>query len=269
MRLATAAQVREMDRRAIQERGIPSLTLMERAAQGILEAVEELMEEDVSFRPESRGEVYVGDKSFPFTRGGAPLRKAAVFAGPGNNGGDGVAAAGLLLQRGWQVRCFLTGPREKMTPDCRAMAERLEGLGGVLEDYRPEDGEQIAWTMGADVVVDAIFGVGLHSPLRRPAADAVALINRSPAPVVSADMPSGVESDTGRILGDGVRAAVTVTFSLAKIGLFVGEGALLAGRVIVHPIGIPEELCPEGCPVDTVDAGMVRGWLPRRPADGH
>ena len=136
-------------------------------------------------------------------------------------GGDGAAVAGLLLQRGWQVRCFLTGPREKMTVDCRSMAERLEGLGGTLEDYCPGNGEQIAWTMGADVVVDAIFGVGLHSPLRQPAASAVALINSAPGPVVSADMPSGVESDTGRILGDGVRAAVTVTFSLAKIGLGV------------------------------------------------
>lgn len=108
-----------------------------------------------------------------------------------------------------------------------------------MEDYIPGDGEQEAFTLGADIIVDALFGVGLNSPLREPGASAVRLMNLSDAKVVSADVPSGVETDTGRILGDAVRADVTVTFSMAKPGLFVGKGALRAGKVVVHDIGIP------------------------------
>ena len=241
--LATAAQMKRMDQTAIQERGIPSALLMERAARGILSAVESLAGEG---------------------------HTAAVFSGPGNNGGDGVAVAGLLRKAGWQVRCFLAGRREKMTDDCREMERRLNETGGILEDYVPGDGEQTAFAMGADVIVDALFGVGLNSPLREPGASAVKLINLSPARVVSADIPSGVEADTGRILGDAVEADVTVTFSMAKPGLYVGKGALRAGKVIVHDIGIPEDIRhAESYEAFLITEELVKGWLPRRPADGH
>lgn len=244
MKLATAEQMRRLDAAAIQGRGIPSLTLMERAAQGLLAAAEELA--------------------------AGTEKRAAVFAGPGNNGGDGVAVAGLMLRAGWRVRCFLAGKRERMSPDCRAMEERLIGLGGVLEDYDPADPDQKAWAMEADVIVDALFGVGLNAPLRQPAAAAVERINASPARVVSADIPSGVETDTGRILGDAVRADVTVTFSMAKPGHFAAQGRLCAGRLIVHDIGIPADLLAgEAYTATAVDRALVSSWLPERPEDGH
>lgn len=95
-------------------------------------------------------------------------------------------------------------------------------------------------------------------------------MNLSDAKVVSADIPSGVETDTGRILGDAMRADVTVTFSMAKPGLFVGKGALRAGKVVVHDIGIPEDILGgETFDTHVIDGGLVRSWLPRRPADGH
>lgn len=277
LELATAAQMKRMDQRAIQDRGIPSTVLMERAAQGILLAIEDLMEDAVPgrekrlFLPTAQGEVLTEEGVFPFTRNGPEQgRTAAVFSGPGNNGGDGVAVAGLLKKAGWTVRCFLVGRREKMTADSREMERRLNELGGVLEDYIPGDGEQEAFTLGADIIVDALFGVGLNSPLREPGASAVRLMNLSDAKVVSADIPSGVETDTGRILGDAVRADVTVTFSMAKPGLFVGKGALRAGKVVVHDIGIPEDILGgESFDTHVIDGGLVRSWLPRRPADGH
>ena len=278
MQLATAEQMRRMDQIAIRERGIPSTLLMERAARGVADAAMDLAEEPAPagrekflFLPQATGEVVTGEGSFPYhrNRAGEPKR-AAVFVGPGNNGGDGTAAAGLLLQAGWQVRVFLAGAREKMTGDHREMARRLEELGGAVEDFDPADWGQAAFAMGADVLVDALFGVGLNSPLRQPAASAVALMNRSPAPTVAADIPSGVEADTGKILGDAVEAAVTVTFSMAKIGLFVGKGALCAGRVRVWDIGIPPDiLAGEEFPAEAVTGDMVCGWLPSRPADGH
>ena len=158
--LASARQMKEIDRLAIEERGIPSTTLMERAARGLLREL-------------------------------APVegKRAVIFAGPGNNGGDGVALAGLLRKEGWQVRCFLAGDRAKMTDDCREMERRLAELGGVLEQYDPDSEEQKYAARRADAVVDALFGVGLHSPLREPAADAVRLINSCPGLVVSATSP--------------------------------------------------------------------------------
>jgi NAD(P)H-hydrate epimerase len=124
--------------------------------------------------------------------------------------------------------------------------------------------------MDADVIVDALFGVGLNSPLREPGASAVKRINLSPAWTVSADIPSGVEADTGRVLGDAVQADVTVTFSLAKPGLYVGKGALKAGRVIVHDIGIPPDIFQnEEYMTHLIDGQLVKSWLPRRAADSH
>ena len=278
MLLAMAEQMKRMDQRAIRERGIPSLTLMERAAEGVADAVRELAEERLEtgrekslYLPEARGEVIGGQGVFPFRRnvpGG--VKRAAVFVGPGNNGGDGTAAAGILLREGWQVRVFLTGSRDKLTDDHREMARRLEAMGGTLEDFDPGDGEQTAFALGADVIVDALFGVGLRSALREPAASAARLIDRSEAKVVAADLPSGVEADTGRVPGEAVWADLTVTFSLAKIGLFVGAGALRAGKVRVWDIGIPPDVIgAEELSVEAVTGDMVRAWLPPRPADGH
>lgn len=173
MLLSTAVQMKELDRVAIEERGIPSLTLMERAAQGIVAAAEE-----------------------DFAQPG----RAAVFAGSGNNGGDGVAAACLLLKAGWTVRVFLTGSRERMSRDCRTMAEWLHRVGGVLEDLDETSEEQRNYAVTADIVIDAIFGVGLSRPVEGRAAQAVAWINAARGLVVAADLPSGIDADTGAIL---------------------------------------------------------------------
>ncbi len=241
LKLASAAQMKRMDDAAIHERNIPSTLLMERAAEGLLREVNAL--------------------------GDGPV---AVFAGVGNNGGDGVAVAAMLKKQGRTVRCFLVGEREKMTPDCREMALRLAEAGGEAEPFDPENLEQTSYAMDASVIVDALFGVGLNAPLREPGASAVKLINLSGAKVISADVPSGVEADTGRVLGDAVRADVTVTFSMAKPGLFVGKGGVCAGRVVVHDIGIPADLMEQE-PVSTflVDGELVKSWLPARPVDGH
>lgn len=235
MELLTAAQMKEIDRVAIQERGIPSTLLMERAAQGIVRQVLLLT--------------------------GKEQGRAAVFCGPGNNGGDGVAAARFLLRRGWEVRCVLVGQREKMTEDCQEMERRLREAGGQLEPFQEEllgDGQDF------DVAVDALFGIGLNSSLRRPATLAVVWMNRL-GRVVSADIPSGVHADTGQVLGCAVQAAVTVTFSTGKPGLFVGDGAVHSGQVVVEDIGIPQDLLDQPCQTAVMD----RPLLPRRRRDAH
>ena len=190
MKLATSAGMRELDRRAIEERHIPSLDLMERAAEGIAEAARRLLPP-------------------------GPGACCAAVCGTGNNGGDGIAAARLLYLEGVRVRCFLAGSREKLTPDSREMARRLQDCGLETEPFDPEDPEQLAYIRRCDLLVDALFGVGLSREVAEGSvfATAIDLLNAAPGRVLAADIASGVEADTGRILGRAVRADATVTFT--------------------------------------------------------
>lgn len=239
MRLTDSKAMRDADNKAIHVLGIPSTMLMTNAARKLAAAALELLGEQ---------------------------RNAVVFCGSGNNGGDGVAAASYLLRRGVDTRCFLTGGRVKMTEDCAEMERRLVELGGTLEDFDPC--EAATALESADVIIDAIFGIGLNSDLRGTALEAVMLINASGKPVISADIPSGVEADTGRILGDAVRAEITVTFSMPKAGHFVEPGCEYCGKLVVADIGIPEELL-ENAGTDTFAVLRDEIFLPERRQISH
>ena len=241
MLLSDSQKMRAADQTAIRGWGIPSTLLMRTAAEALAaEALERM--------------------------GGGG--SAVVFCGSGNNGGDGVAAAAWLLRHGCRVRALLTGRRESMTADTREMERRLEELGGRLEDFQEGDASQTEAAMGCDILIDAVFGIGLNRPVEGRAAAAIALMNASPAPVVAADIPSGVSADTGAILGQAVRAAVTVTFSMAKPGHFVEPGCTCCGQVKVADIGIPREVLESaGCGVRALLPGDVT--LPRRAPLSH
>ena len=248
MKLASAKQMRDLDNEAIQRRGIPSIDLMERAAEGVAEAALALL---------------------PVRPGKA---RAAVLCGAGNNGGDGIAAGRLLFLRGVPVRVFLASSYDRLTPDALEETGRLSECGIPLEEFDPEDREQASWIRACHVIVDALFGVGLSREIAPGSLFAAAIdqINASRAKVVSADIPSGVETDTGRILGRAVRADKTVTFTLPKPGLAAGDGALFAGQVEVRDIGIPADLVQKlACPVMTVERDFVQASLPPRKAGGH
>ena len=233
MVLADAKGMRGADQRAIRERGIDSLVLMERAAGFVAEAAAKI----------------------------AKSQSAVIFCGPGNNGGDGVAAARLLIEKGFAVKTYLVGPREKMTPDTAEMEKRLLSAGGKLLAFDPE-----AKPEETGVIVDALFGVGLSRPLAGDARRAVELINDWDAPVVSADIASGVNADDGCVLGAAVAADVTVTFSMAKPGHFIEPGCIYCGELEICDIGIPEDLLDEAiCPV----LAVTSQYLPRRPRLSH
>lgn len=243
MWLATAAQMRELDRVTIEKYGVASITLMENAAKAVAEAV-----------------IACGGEN--------PAKRAVLFCGPGNNGGDGIAAARLLMDAGWSVRTVLVGKRYKLTDDAREMERRLEQRGGKLEDFPSGNAEFAAWCLSADVLVDALFGMGLNAPMGGDAIIAVQMMNTCSIPVVSVDIASGVEADTGRVLGVAVDAAMTVALTLAKPGHCVGKGGLHCGKLRVAAIGVPEDLVNRGdYPVRAVDAADV--YLPRRAQDAH
>jgi NAD(P)H-hydrate epimerase len=214
VKLLTAAQVRALEHDALETLEISSAALMRRASDALADIVLELL-----------------------PTGGS----VAVFCGAGNNGGDGIGCAAELLRRGVAARVFLVGERRRMSADAVEMELRLREYGGELEAF--DDAPDVApYTDTCAIIADAIFGIGLTRDIDGAALDAVRLINNARATVVSADIPSGVDADTGLILGDAVRADVTATFIAPKIGLYVAPGAAHAGRVVVCDIGVPEEL---------------------------
>ena len=240
MRLCTANEARMMDSYTINVLGVPSITLMARASAHLAREAANIM----------------GDAS-----------DAAVFCGCGNNGGDGIGAAIGLITAGKNVRVFLIGPREEMTPDTAEMTLQLESLGGKTEEYTSA-GDISEYLDGCGVIIDAIYGFGFHLPLQGEAYEACKLINNSKAPVVAADLPSGVEADTGFASDGAVKADVTVTFSMAKIGHFITPGALYSGKVVVKDIGVsvPEDYTFEN---DVFAVTCHDVSLPKRDRDTH
>ena len=202
--LFTAEEMRAADAFAIEEAGVPSIDLMERAAVGLARAAAEA------------------------ARPGLPIR---IVCGKGNNGGDGLAAARLLREEGRALDVLAVGDLAETKGDARANLERLPGP--APEQFEPERLE------GSGAIVDAMLGTGFEGSPREPVAGAIAAINAAGAPVVACDVPSGVNASTGAIEGEAVRADLTATFHGPKVGLHVAPGAFHAGEVRVVEIGIP------------------------------
>jgi hydroxyethylthiazole kinase-like uncharacterized protein yjeF len=199
--LPDAEMMRAADAWAIEEQGIPSLELMERAGEGLARVI----------------------------AGVAAIGPVAIVCGKGNNGGDGLVAARLLRATGREVRVLMLG--DALSGDAAANLERLEG------DHEPFAGQRLE---SAAVVVDAIFGTGFSGEPREPALGAIQAINAAAAPVVAADVPSGVDASTGEVAGAAVCADATATFAAAKPGLWIEPGKTHAGEVHVIDIGIPD-----------------------------
>jgi len=240
MKFASAAAMKEADNIAIHRRGISSIGLIRTAAEGIFRAAETFLAER------------------PCT--------AVVFAGSGNNGADGVAAAQLLKKAGVSVTVYLTG--SKTSPDSDILIREAKGMMiPVLPFDEPQAKRDCK---AASVIIDAMFGIGLHSDLRGNALSAVQLINESCRPVIAADIPSGIHADTGKAMGAAVRADVTVTFSCAKSGLALEPGCEYSGEVQVWDIGLPRDLLEASClPLDVTDIAYIKTHLPQRKAVSH
>jgi len=202
--LYEAAEMRACDAWAIEDQGAPSLDLMERASLGLA-------------RLTARR-----------ARPGLPIR---VVIGPGNNGGDGLAAARLLREEGRVVDVLTVTPLDKLRGDALATLERLPG-----DPPEPFAAEQLD---GSGAIVDALLGTGFEGAPREPLATAIVAINAADAPVIACDVPSGVDASNGEVVGVAVRATATATFHGSKIGLHVAPGAMHAGDVEIVEIGIP------------------------------
>jgi NAD(P)H-hydrate epimerase len=211
--------IRSLDARAVREHGLPPELLMENAARACA---------DVAWR----------------MLGGQPSWPVAVVCGPGNNGGDGFAIARTLLNHGIAAKAYFGGAPEdleRLAPEVRRHLELLTRLGARVDSLAEDAalGDFAARLERAPLVVDALFGTGLARPLAEPWLSIVRAINTAARPVLAVDVPSGLEADSGEILGEAVRATRTVTFVAAKPGFFRGHGPRCVGELSLAEIGIP------------------------------
>jgi len=240
--LYTGDQTRELDRRAIHDHGIPGAVLMKRAGRAAFEHACRVWPDN---------------------------RNWLVLCGGGNNGGDGYVFAALAAQRQHRVEVLHISPPEQLSGAARAAYEyaRQEGVSmqpfaaDTLAPEAPED----------DVIlVDALLGIGLRTPVRDAAAAAIQWINACGLPVLALDLPSGLCADTGVELGCAVRATHTLSFITAKIGLFTGRGPALCGRVAVAALDIPEQaFAGIAAAARRIALPELMDLLPERAADAH
>lgn len=219
MKVVTAQQIRELDRKAMEEGGIPGVVLMENAGRAVVDSLQ---------------------------RDYGPLigKRIAVFCGGGNNGGDGFVILRLLALAGVVTTLFCaeeTLQSGRLKPDAAVFLEVARRFGICSRAEIPDAGQLQAnshsWSHRFDIAIDALLGTGVKDAPRGWIADAVRAINALKCPVVSVDIPSGIDADTGTAAGEAVRASTTVTFAYPKLGLFLYPGYEHAGRLHISDIG--------------------------------
>lgn len=216
MKTVSAAEMQALDRRASEEFGIPSLLLMENAGRGAAELV------------------------FKGAKGGRVL----IVCGKGNNGGDGFVAARHLFNRGLHVTILLAAQPSELKGDAAlnyAITAKMQ-IPTVLLDQEIAAKRLAACVVGADFLVDALFGIGLRSAVSGVHETLIQTMNQSGRPILAMDIPSGLDTDDGSVHGIAVKASLTAAMGMAKHGHFRGKGPVYTGQLAVVDIGLPRQL---------------------------
>jgi NAD(P)H-hydrate epimerase len=236
MKLFTSRQMNVLDLKTTSDYHIPTALLMEHSG---LETARAVLEK------------------FPFSQ------KVIVLCGPGNNGGDGFAASRILNDWGFKVRVFLSVNSEGLKGDALTQYEILKKIGIPLEVFPESRLSCQDFLRESDLVIDALFGTGLKRLVEGRTANLIQWVNQIGKPVAAVDIPSGIDSDTGKILGVAIKANMTVTLGAPKIGLYLYPGRTYAGDIKIAYIGIPHLLISESpCAARTIDKEEVMSWLP-------
>lgn len=241
MNLVTTEQMREIDRITIEERGIPAKDLMERAGRAIAEGLADLIEP-------------------------GPV---LVLCGKGNNGGDGFVAARYLSQSGFQVTVVPVLGTDGFSAETKAALDELKKENVEIIEL-PTEENFLPVLVRADAVIDAMLGTGSRPELSSPMDWIVQALNVSHIPILAADMPTGMDADTGETIDLAVKATMTVTIGLPKKGMATANGVLHCGQVRVEPIQFPRELLENpDFRHRTIKLADVAALLPKRPLDGN
>jgi ADP-dependent NAD(P)H-hydrate dehydratase / NAD(P)H-hydrate epimerase len=234
--LYTAAQVRELDRLAIEEEGMPGFTLMQRA----------------------------GARCFnELTRAWPEASRLTICCGPGNNGGDGYVVAALALQAGLEVHLIQMGDAERIQGDAALARQAFIDAGGIEEAWGK-------FLPDADVLVDALLGTGLQRPVEGYYLACIRAMNHHGAPILSVDIPSGIHADTGSPMGGAVKADIVVTFIGAKQGLYTGRSLDYRKEIFFDDLGVPDAIYRSVEPsVRLLLAEPGQQLLPARPLNAH
>lgn len=229
-----------VDKEATERFGIPSILLMEHAAEKVFDHLEEVYKDE----------------------------EVAIVCGPGNNGGDGLALARLIkafTKRPMTV--WMLASHEKLTSDGKTYYEICKKLGIKLNLVNNENKDEMICELGMQtLIVDALFGTGLSRPIEGRYKEIIAAINESNAKVVSIDIPSGIDGVTGKVQGIAIHADTTITFMAPKVGLFLYPAILYTGEVKVENIGIPYTLIEEAqSQLFSIEREEMSALLPKRP----
>lgn len=245
--IVDSTQMKQCDKNTIEYFGVPSVVLMERAALSVVEEIEKCLR-----KPRTEGE-------HRCTASSSPEEEILLVCGYGNNGGDGLAVARLLWQKGYRVVVVMPPVEGKLSQETRRQMEILEKYQIPIENKIPE--------REFDMIVDALFGIGLTRQLSGAYLEVVLEMNEMCGKKVAIDIPSGINADTGEVMGAGFFADLTVTFAFAKTGLLLFPGAEYAGEVIIKEIGIdrlsflgrePDTFCLEREDLGAIPSRKVR-----------
>ncbi len=246
MKICTAEEIKDLDKKAVSNFKIPSLLLMENAARGLVDQIEAHC-------------------------GSVTGKRIVILCGSGNNGGDGMGAARHLRMRGAEAIVYLLSPIDKISGDAKTMLDTWIATGGSLHVIGSFSFKELAKTISTcHLVIDALLGTGLSHPVHGHYVKAIETIKHARVPVISVDIPSGISADTGEMLGIAVRANYTFTMGLPKRGLFLRDGLEHRGTWDVVDIGFPKELVAQGnIKVNLVNPADLKGFTPSRRLGAH
>lgn len=242
MKVVTAAEMQEIDEKTIREPGISGLVLMERAGLAVVSKIKEL-----------------------FGR-----KKVIVVSGAGNNGGDGMVIARNLHNEGWHVEVFLTAMPEDLKGDALSQYKTALKCGVLIKPAEELIIHKALIFTRHSIIVDAILGTGLKKNVTGMLSEIINMLNQSAFPVISVDIPSGISSDNGQVMGNAVRAGYTVTFGLPKRGHFLHPGAEFSGKLFIEDIGFPKALLESEKPgVELLERDYLNRLIPVRKIYSH
>jgi NAD(P)H-hydrate epimerase len=241
-KVVTAEEMREIDRKTINELGIPGSVLMERAGLAVVANIKKL-----------------------FGR-----KRVIVLSGSGNNGGDGLVVARNLHNEGWDVQVFIAASPGDLKGDAFLQYQIAVRCGVSIKLAKEFLASHVSIVSRHCLIVDALLGTGLSKNVTGTLSDVIRIVNSSNVPVISVDIPSGISSDNGQIMGSCIKADCTVTFGLPKRGHLVYPGYEYSGQLFVEDIGFPDGLLKsEKIHVELIEKQDVSGLIPQRPRYAH